>query len=276
MQFYESCYTKLTLPHLASETARQLYYYVQWTGHFDCKADFIIQRANMKSFLLLYTLRGQGRLTYKGKAYSVPEKSVLLLDCTLPHEYTPDGPWEFKYIHFSGQSSPALYRHIMTLSGSPVLPNAAETERYFDTILLLVKNAGSEALCSEAIYRILTKLISLHDQTSDRFRIQEALNFIVERYASPISVPELADLAHMSRCYFSTQFKQATGLSPHAYLLHFRLHIARQLLYDTTDSIESIGARCGFSDASSFIRAFRKEEGVSPFVYRKKHQKPTG
>jgi hypothetical protein len=64
MHFNESCHKKDNLPHLASQIAKELYYYVQWTGHFICKEDFHIQRAGWKSYLLLYTISGEGSLIY--------------------------------------------------------------------------------------------------------------------------------------------------------------------------------------------------------------------
>ena len=81
----ESCHLKKNLTNIPSDTARALYFYVQWTGHFVCKTDFHIHRSNMNSFELLYTVSGKGTLVYDGEAYTLSPGSVMFIDCTKPH-----------------------------------------------------------------------------------------------------------------------------------------------------------------------------------------------
>lgn len=270
MHINESCHYKTNLPHLASEIAKQLYYYVQWTGHFVCKSDFYIKRTGLKSYLLLYTVKGKGILNYMNNNYTLNEKSIMFIDCTKTHEYYPaSNNWEFKYIHFYGNQSKKYYEYITETYGSFVLNNSNEYERYFDTVYNYIKFSEGEEMCSDMIYRLLTKLISDYYKTVCSFKINDILHYISENYVNNISVQELADISHLSRCYFSLIFKNNTGFSPYEYILNYRIHISKQLLCNTMDSIEEIGLKCGFSDTSSFIRAFKRQVGVSPLNYRK-------
>ena len=271
MKLNESCYYKTNLPHLASETAKKLYYYVQWTGHFICKKDFYIQRANLESYLLLYTIKGSGHLNYMNTTFELKEKSIVFIDCTKPHEYFPvENNWDFKFIHFLGTETKKYYEYITELHNSPVIYGADGFEWYFDKIYGFVDSSEGEERCSDIIYRLLTKIISAGSKTTDNFKINDILYYISENYANNITVQELADISHLSRCYFSTIFKNYTGFSPYEYILNFKIHIAKQLLYNTTYSIEKIGSKCGFLDTSSFIRAFKRQEGISPLLYRKR------
>ncbi len=271
MLLNESCHYKTNLPHIASETAKMLYYYVQWTGHFICKNDFYIKRTNLTSYLLLYTVKGNGILNYMSKNYELKEKSIMFIDCSKPHEYFPDtNNWEFKFIHFSGEQSKKYYEYITELYNSAVIENTYDLERYFDTIYNFVKSSEGEERCSDIIYRLLTKLISNYSKNSDKFKINDILYYISENYANNLTVKELADISNLSRCYFSSVFKNSTGFSPYEYILNFRMHIAEQLLCSTMHSVEEIGIKCGFSDTSSFIRAFKKQFKLSPLNYRKK------
>lgn len=48
---------------------------------------------------------------------------------------------------------------------------------------------------------------------------------------------------------------------------------AAKLLTENADlSIQQVAARCGYDEASSFGRAFRKAYGVSPSLYREQHR----
>ncbi|MBO5454642.1 MAG: helix-turn-helix transcriptional regulator [Clostridia bacterium] len=271
MHFNESCYHKYLLAHPASEIAKKLYYYVQWTGHFVCKSDFYIKRTNFKSYLLLYTVKGNAIFNYMGKSYDISPKSVMFLDCEKPHEYYPVSDcWEFKFIHFTGNESYKYYDYITNLYDSYVIYNVNDYERYFDTVYENVKISKGEECDSDVIYHILTRLISDYNKTTDIFKISDVLRYISENYSSDISVSELAEISHLSRCYFTTVFKNNTGFSPYEYILNYRINMSQQLLDNTMDSIEKISFDCGFSDVSSFIRAFKRQVGLSPLSYRKK------
>lgn len=272
----ESCHKKTNLLHVPSETARKLYYYVQWTGHFVCKPDFYIKRSYLDSYLLLYVVSGSGTLNYKGKSYMLGKNSIVLIDCKVPQEYYPDcDRWEFKYIHFNGSQSKMYYEHITALYNAPVTIGNVETEKYFDKICELIRSSSAEEICSELIYHLLINLINSHscgsEEKSEAFRIKDVLMYISDHYASDLNVTRLAEIAHLSRCHFSTEFKRHTGFSPYCYILKYRLSAAKRLLCSTERTVDIIAERCGFADTSSFIRAFKKVEGISPAAYRKTH-----
>lgn len=270
MLIHESCRVMKKLPHLASETAKELYYYVQWTGHFSCRPDFYINREKWKSYLLLYTVRGQGTVHYDGKCYRATENTLLLLDCRERHEYYPceDG-WEFKFIHFEGQASDTYYTHAIRHGAAPLATGMQEVERCFDRVYTQVETAADEALISDSIYHILMKLLAHASESKEQLHMQSVLCYIAENYDTDITVSELAAISQTSRTHFSILFKQQFGISPYAYLLKYRLYMAKQLLQESNKTIEEIGARCGFSDTSVFIRAFKRESGMSPLTYRK-------
>lgn len=272
MIFHESCHKKNNLQHIPSETAEKLYYYVLWTGHFLCKPDFHIRRTNYKTYLLLYTVSGEGVLLYGGKRYTLRGGSLFFIDCRELQEYYPIGDgWEFKYVHFKGVLSDRYYEYLLNLYGSPVFEGGAAIEECLDQIIEIVGHFGEEETCSELIYRILTKSINAFHSRGvvDDDPIGSAVRYISEHYKEEITVSELADVAHISRCYFSIRFKTQTGFSPYQFLLLYRIGYAKRLLDDTGKSMSEIAERSGFPDASSFIRAFKRAEGVSPSAYRK-------
>lgn len=277
----ENCYSKSNIFHVVSDTARKLYYYVQWVGHFVCRSDFYIKRSNFDSYLLLYTVRGSAVLNYKGNRYRItPKNGLILIDCREPHEYYPlDDNWEFKFLHFNGSMSHAYYEHITQLYGSPVLPYNSQVEHYLNEIYRLTAESVAEETCSDYIYRILIKLIHGYRMEQDRSVsppwLTQAIEYISQNYRQDIQVDALAEKFHFSRCYFSTLFKKHTGFSPHQYIVNYRIAEARWLLYNTTLPVAAISQQCGFQNTSSFIRLFKKQEGSSPLTFRKISSSPS-
>lgn len=71
-----------------------------------------------------------------------------------------------------------------------------------------------------------------------------------------------------SSSHFMKRFHDLTGTSFAQYLIHFRLEKAAALLRGSRYTVLEIAARCGFSNASYFTRAFTRQYGVSPTAYR--------
>lgn len=78
----------------------------------------------------------------------------------------------------------------------------------------------------------------------------------------------LAADAGLSAFQFLRAFRQATGTTPHQYLVRARLRESAALLRSTDRKVVDVALSCGFNDLSNFNHAFRAEFGVSPRVYR--------
>jgi AraC-like DNA-binding protein len=88
------------------------------------------------------------------------------------------------------------------------------------------------------------------------------------RYYESLSVRDLAAAAGLSPAYFSRQFKQTFGESPHQYVLTRRLERAASLLRTTDWSIAHICFAVGAQSVGSFTSSFRRMFGQTPLAYR--------
>ena len=82
--------------------------------------------------------------------------------------------------------------------------------------------------------------------------------------ASP-TLEQMAAVARLSPYHFARQFKTATGLPPHQYVIARRVERAKQLLQGGGDlSLAEVAAHAGFSDQSQFCQHFKRLVGVTP------------
>jgi AraC family transcriptional regulator len=73
----------------------------------------------------------------------------------------------------------------------------------------------------------------------------------------------MAAVARLSPYHFARQFKAATGLPPHQYVIMRRVEQAQQLLqHHRALSLAEIAACAGFSDQSQFSHHFKRAVGV--------------
>ncbi|WP_420547524.1 cupin domain-containing protein [Curvivirga sp.] len=82
-------------------------------------------------------------------------------------------------------------------------------------------------------------------------------------------VEDLAKLAGMSRASFAKKFQSEIGKPPIDYLRDWRLLHARQLLNNTSDSLDEIATKCGYESLPSFSKLFKRKFKIGPSAYRK-------
>ena len=101
-----------------------------------------------------------------------------------------------------------------------------------------------------------------------KWRLQRVREFIEANIETRISLGELAHVAGVSRMYFAAQFREATGLRPHDYVIQRRITLARHLLARTDRPIVEIALCVGFPTQAHFTNVFKRIEGVTPHRWR--------
>ena len=105
--------------------------------------------------------------------------------------------------------------------------------------------------------------------TLPRARLRAVVEYIEEHLDAGPTLEQMAAIARLSPNYFAWQFKRATGLPPHQYVIARRVERAKQLLQTESDfSLAEIAASAGFSDQSQFSHHFKRLIGVTPGQFR--------
>jgi len=100
-------------------------------------------------------------------------------------------------------------------------------------------------------------------------RIQAALAFARDNLHRPLTVPDLAEAAHLSPRQFSRAFHAETGQSPAKAIENLRVEGARTLMEQSRHSIDVVARQTGFSDRDQMRRAFLRAFGQPPQVLRR-------
>jgi AraC family transcriptional regulator len=101
------------------------------------------------------------------------------------------------------------------------------------------------------------------DGTLPRARLRAVVEYVEDHLDARPTLEQMAALARLSVYHFARQFKAATGLPPHQYVILRRVERAKQLLQGDL-SLAEIAACAGFSDQSQFSRHFKRLVGVTP------------
>ncbi len=103
-------------------------------------------------------------------------------------------------------------------------------------------------------------------------RVRAAIDH-VHAHLGEVTLADLARTATMSRFHFSRRFREATGLSPHAFIVRARAQRAAELLRQGRRSVTEAAFEAGFSDLGRFRAAFRRHVGVAPSHYAAQHDR---
>jgi AraC family transcriptional regulator, activator of mtrCDE len=99
-------------------------------------------------------------------------------------------------------------------------------------------------------------------------RLLPALNAMFDEPGKPWTLPDLAELCHMSRATFVRHFDEAIGRSASDVLTEIRMSIAGRRLAQTRTPIAEIGEAVGYLSDAAFQRAFKKQVGMTPAQWR--------
>ena len=102
----------------------------------------------------------------------------------------------------------------------------------------------------------------------DRF-VGKALALIHSKPAYGWTVDELANRVGLSRSALADRFGALIGCAPMQYLTRWRLQLAADLLRSSRRPVSAIAAEIGYDSEAAFSRAFKRELGTAPAVWRR-------
>ena len=115
---------------------------------------------------------------------------------------------------------------------------------------------------------IIARGSSSYEAVSDPV-VRRAMQLLVERISTLLSVEEWATAVGVSRRVLERRFQNALSRSPHSMIQHERVELAKKLLTTTDLPVATIAERCGFQSNERLTVNFREAVGVPPATYRR-------
>ena len=128
----------------------------------------------------------------------------------------------------------------------------------------LKSDMGSDVMFESFARVFLTKLIQKYGlQREDDIAFNKSftskhykrvLDYVAMYFGGEISLGAMAAEAGLSPSHFSRLFKQTIGVSPHRFVMHYRVERAKEMLKDSGQPKIDIALSCGFADQAHFTR----------------------
>jgi AraC-like DNA-binding protein len=256
-------------------------------GRADGRRSFAVQVPELASigvhwhdyYELGYVLDGEAAHAVNGVVHAAAPGSVFLLSPADVHALRPDRTVRLL--------NAVLRPELVESTLESVLPHGelglpwlvAELPAVAEDVRRVCEETGArrpgwEAVVESSLRVVLVELARAHRVEArvdagpgpDRPppHVRRALGYVERHFRDPITLGQVAAVAHLSPHWFSEQFRRATGHSFQTFLKRRRLQFARTLLESTDLGVTEVCHAAGFNDPSYFGRAYRAEYGVAP------------
>jgi len=253
---------------------------VQKTPKYVCDGQF----RKFGGCQLSITTGGRGGIRIHGVDYDLLPGMAFLHkhdDPDVCYHYPADfsGDWRFLWIAFNNadeivQSINKRYGYLYDLPlDRGITKRLMSYKGYRGVMQMLTPLAGAGMVMD-----ILTGLGDTFErkliENPQSVLVAGVQRFVLENIGRDIGVIELAEEFKVSREHLSRVFREQTGYSPREYINRCKMRLACDLLLQTGLGCKEIAERVGYSDHSSFSRAFKNTVGMSPAVLRENGYRP--
>lgn len=141
-------------------------------------------------------------------------------------------------------------------------------------LLYMQKNDTDPKFCAGAVGLYLWTIFRSYGVIDTTHRnetqvIPQVIRYITEHFSEPLTLEDIAAEFFVSKSYLNRHFKAYTNSTVYAYIMALRLTHARRMLREGIPAVEA-GRECGFSDYSTFYKAFKTQTGLSPQQFKSK------
>ena len=236
---------------------------------------------------------GEGVLGLNQDKIQYRTGDITIIPENYPHITISDGEepnfWEYIFFNPKGiieelfPGSPAYQNEIMEqINKQPLVLKSEENAmllRMFDCILEEKQKESTHyhLMIRFFIRAFVIEMLRQYDKEIDMTistggenisPIAPALKYINENYATQIKARELAETCNISETHFRRLFEDYTNMSPMDYVNLIRIQNACELMKKTSDSMDVVAVKCGFTTTSTFNRNFKKFLDTSPYQWK--------
>jgi len=166
--------------------------------------------------------------------------------------------------------------------GDPRLVQDGALERLGQALAVAqTQDGGAGRIFTDSVsLAIVSRLVARHFQQAaprgrnmtalPAWRLRRATDYIEAHLSEAIGLADIADSAGLTRMHFAAQFRLATGLRPHEYLLRRRIERAQVLLGASGQTMLDVALGCGFRSQSHFTTVFKRFVGETPYNWKVK------
>jgi AraC family transcriptional regulator len=113
-----------------------------------------------------------------------------------------------------------------------------------------------------------------HCAPLQKWRLKRVIDHVDAHLSRRITLADMAAAAGLTRMHFAAQFRAATGMRPHDFLLRRRIERAQELLRKPELALVHVALSVGFQSQAHFTTVFKRFAGGTPNCWRRLVPRP--
>lgn len=227
------------------------------------------------AYELLYLTKGEATYTVEGKAYLMSKGSLVITKPLKVHAVTFHVPSEYERYDILFDAD------ILSTDICNMLPQKLDVIHFAGNAMISELFKKFDYYCNnlpaEALHSVLSHLTEeilinayiasrdAQERTSYTTNplVKQAVAYIEQHLTEPLTVNDVCQQLHITQSYLLHLFGQHLNISPKKYIMSKRLAMAQMALRTGSRPTE-VYKQCGFSDYSTFFRAYKNYYGHPP------------
>ena len=138
--------TSFECAHTPTQTARELFLYVEYIGHSYCSPEYSVIRQKYCHYLLMYILRGRAVFSTEGQIYEAEAGQAFLIETQKPHLYGAIGSLEILWIHFNMKNFQPFFSHLISVNHDQYVFNLKNNTEFLPKLQDLVQSYSTDSI----------------------------------------------------------------------------------------------------------------------------------
>lgn len=229
-----------------------------------------------------YFLRGNARFVVEGNIFPLERGNILVMASGQTHHLLlePSSVYERMALLIDTAAVPPEFESIneQIYNGANLFELTKREQIWFEESFALITKADTDTQknlifsFASMVFSVLSnKLTHISEPHVEDDLIKKTINFINKNLSDELSLQIIANALYCSKASLNRKFREMMGCTVWEYVVRRRIFSARQRLF-LSGSVTEAYQKSGFSDYSSFFRAYKKLVGVSPKEDLKKSQ----
>lgn len=223
---------------------------------------------------VVFVKKGRATAYCDGKKYELCDNTFFLVAPYQVHHYTNSASGEYLLLVIKPSR---LLRYGDIFAGG--VPKTAvysgdngEADKLLEMAFAEYQKDGYSGILEGYLTAFFGKLLRFYEFEKDKSSsdtVRQILQYCIEHYRESITVGDIARELNVSRSCVSHIFSSRFAINFCDYINSLRLIDAVELLKNKALSVTDVALICGFSNLRTFNRAFLKQYGMPPTVYKR-------
>lgn len=239
-------------------------------------------------YKFFYLIKGTARVRIGEKSYDISKNTLVISRNSETFNFKISFEKEFEYlltdIHpslFNDLDDNNFLRAFDLKDDERILDlnnkELVNLKSIIDSFVYNLQRSASRCHVLPRVMTIISELAVITDRlhpkkSTDEENISVRLvYYVLHNYTKKITYETLKGMFYISAPTINTIFKNYTGLTLNQLITNLRLNDAENMLESGLYTTKETAKLCGFSDYTTFYRAFKKKFGYTPIQKKKKN-----